>query len=281
MRCVNLPAVVTKLMHKQVRTAKLADQAQTTILALVDRRPYQVLYEQQLQLLFESYWSHKTTTNALRALQRDERISTERVKYLGGLQVRFFWSLSLTDAACARGMEGRLALLRWSAGGNIGRRIGAHLERLVIAAFKAIDGTVLSVDANSCGGRVWQGEEQHRLDSCVKVGEQRYGVEVKNMLDYPDAKEIRLKCEIAGALGTRPVLVTRAAPASWDAQYQRLGGFIWRLGRQVYPSSRAKAARTLRRQNGLPIEVCDELSVADCRTLRGLVEASSSLPIAA
>jgi hypothetical protein len=53
------------------------------------------------------------------------------------------------------------------------------------------------------------------------------------------------------------------------------------LGCQYFPTSRRKAARTLRRQIGLPIEVCDALSDSDCETLRRLVEQSARVPAAA
>lgn len=279
MRCVNLQTVVAKIMKKPNPAATLAEQAEVALLALVNRRPLQLFHEQQLQLLFEPFWSHTTTTNALKSL--DEKLGSEARSTPDGLAVRFYWSHSLSLAAHNRLLGRRLEFIAWSASGDIGRRIGAHAERLVLEAFKRLDGEVLAVDTNVCEGRTCSGDSQLRLDAFVRIRGVRYGIEIKNMLDYPNAREIRMKLALADEVGTRPVLVTRAAPSSWDAAYQELGGFIWRLGRQVFPSSRGKAARTLRRQVGLPIEVCDALSDADCQALRELVEHSAIMPIAA
>jgi hypothetical protein len=279
MRCVNLQAAVAKIMKKQDPGATPAEQAEVALFALVNRRPPQVFHEQQLQLLFEPHWSHTTTTNALKSL--GEKLESEPHSTPDGLAVRFYWSHSISLAALNRLLTRRLKSIAWSSSGNIGRRIGAHAERIVLEAFERLDGKVLAVDTNVCEGRACSGDSQLRLDAFVRIFGVRYGIEIKNMLDYPNALEMRLKLALADALGTRPVLVTRAAPASWDAEYENLGGFIWRLGRQVFPPSRGKAARTLRRQIGLPIEVCDALSDADCETLRQLVAQSARVPAAA
>ncbi len=281
MRTVNLPVVVKKIVMTQNAEWLVGQRALHTLRELIDRRPHQVFYQQQLQVLFEKHWSHKTTTNALRALIKSDRIQTHMESFPGTPGVRFFWSNSLQDAEADRGMEKRVELIRWSSSGNVGRRIGAHAEKLVVAAFKSIDGTVLSVDSSDYEGRAGHMDHQLRLDAWIRVNGETYGVEVKNMLDFPNAQEIRLKFQLAEARGTRPVLVTRAAPASWDDPYQKRGGFIWRLGRQVFPKSRAKVARTLHAQSGLPVEACDELGKEDCETLRQLVTRCSALPVAA
>jgi hypothetical protein len=279
MRCVNLQAVVDKIMKKQTAGTPVSEQAENALFALVNRRPPQVFHEQQLQVLFEPYWSHTTTTNALKSLGK--RLQSEAMSTPDGLAVRLFYSDDISPKALDRLLQRRLKSIAWSASGNIGRRIGAHAERIVCEAFERLDGEVLAVDTNVCEGRTCSGDNQLRLDAFIQILGMCYGIEIKNMLDYPNAREMRLKLSLAAALGTRPVLVTRAAPAIWDAEYQALGGFIWRLGRQFFPSSRGKAARKLQRQIGLPIEVCDALSDADCQTLRRLVEESARRPLAA
>jgi hypothetical protein len=281
MRRVNLPVAVAKIVKTQDSEGSVGERALQTLLELIDRRPYQVFYEQQLQVLCESLWSHKSTTNALRALVKSDSIQTHMERFTGTPGVRFFWSNALPDAEADKGMEKRLIFIRWSSSGNVGRRIGAHAEKLVVAAFKSIEGTVLSVDSNGYEGRVSQMDGKLRLDVWVCVNGETFGVEVKNMLDFPNAREIELKSQLAEALGTRPVLVTRAAPASWDEEFQKRGGFIWRLGRQLFPTSRAKVARSLHAQSGLPIEACDALGKEDCDTLRQLVMRCSALPAAA
>jgi hypothetical protein len=279
MRCVNLQAAVEKIMRKQNPSATLSEQAEAALLALVNRRPPQVFHEQQLQVLFEPYWSHTTTTNALTVLR--EKIQTEVMSTPDGLAVRFYSSDSLSPEALNRLVRRRLKSIAWSSSGNVGRRIGAHAERLVLDAFERLDGEVLAVDTNVCEGRSCSGDRQLRLDAFVRILGESYGIEIKNMLDYPNALEMKLKRALANAVGTRPVLVTRDAPASWDAKYEALGGFVWRLGRQVFPPSRRRAARTLQRQTGLPIEACDALSDADCQTLMELIEQSALRPRAA
>ena len=281
MRCVNLQAAVSKIMKKQIAGTTLIMQALVAVLALVNRRPLQVFHEQQLQLLFEPYWSHTTTTNALKSLAFSNKLVSETHSTPDGLPVCLYWSDALAPPSINRLLARRLKSIAWSSSGNIGRRIGAHAERLVLEVFERLNGKVLAVDTNVCEGRACSGDRQLRVDAFVRIYGECYGIEIKNMLDYPNALEVRLKRALADDVGTRPVLVTRAAPESWDVEYQKLGGFIWRLGRQVFPSSRGKAARRLRRQIGLPIEVCDTLSDADCETLRQLVLQSVLTPAAA
>jgi hypothetical protein len=94
-------------------------------------------------------------------------------------------------------------------------------------------------------GKTWD-KTEHDLDWIFERDGIGWGVEVKNTWAYIDREEMKVKIELCGVLGLRPLFIMRWAPKSYVEFIRQAGGFGLLYETQLFPLGHGAAVEKLR-----------------------------------
>lgn len=209
-----------------------------------------VYYQRQLQVLAENEFFHWITAFALADLVADGLIATATQPFRGG-QIRYYWPKGYRDnnraTKSVRDLVGLMAEPAFAIG------VGRHGETMVDAALPRIGMRPLARNVRAFEGREWT-ETGHDLDRVFELEGIRYGVEVKNQLQYIERAEFLIKLEMCRHLGLRPLFVMRMLPRSYMNDVFERGGYVMIMKYQLYPHGSEHLAKRVRDGLGLPVD---------------------------
>jgi hypothetical protein len=131
--------------------------------------------------------------------------------------------------------------------------LGQTGKLLVNEGFTRYGFSVLGRNTNQLEGKRWT-RTGHNLDFIFERDSIRYGVEVKNTLDYMDKEEFDIKIEICKELDILPLFVNRMMPSTWMEELRENNGIWMIMGYQLYPIAHKKLADKVRKEMGLPVD---------------------------
>jgi hypothetical protein len=136
---------------------------------------------------------------------------------------------------------------------NVGAALGLNAEFLTLDGFARHRFLMLGRNTRELDGRVWT-RSNHDLDFIFERDGVRYGVEVKNRLQYIEHEELETKIRLSQYLGLRPVFAVRMLPRTWVWEVGQAGGFSLVMKYQLYPWTHRELAREVRETLGLPVD---------------------------
>jgi hypothetical protein len=179
---------------------------------LFDERREEVFFSRQIEIMHERQWFHWITKRALKKLQANGIIRSERRALAHGGNVTLFWHRSYRyyrrDAARV------VSLVNEYADPNIGGALGLQGELLVLEGLARQQFLMLGRETRSYQSVEWTRTE-HDLDFVFERDGIGYGVEVKNTLGYMDHDELLTKIEMCQHLDLRPLFAVRMLPKTW------------------------------------------------------------------
>lgn len=210
-----------------------------------------VFFSRQLEVQQENQFFHWITNRGLHRL-RDEgviRVETRLLKTGGTINVIWHSGYRYYRRSAAR----LVGLVEEYADPNIGGVIGLHGEMMVLEGFARNQFVMRGRNVNEFQGRKWT-KTNHNLDFIFERDGSAYGVEVKNTLGYMSQEEFRIKVEICGFLGIRPLFAARMLPRTWIHDVNECGGYGMIMGYQLYPWTHKALARRVAEELDLPID---------------------------
>lgn len=209
-----------------------------------------VYYQRQLQVLSENEFFHWITAFALADLVADGAIGTATEPFRGS-QIRFYWPKGYRDLKRATKAVRDLVATMAEPAFAIG--IGRHGETMVDAALPKIGMKPLARNVRAFEGREWN-ETGHDLDRILELDGIRYGVEIKNQLQYIERDEFTAKLNMCSALKLRPLFVVRMLPRSYMNEIYLRGGYAMIMKYQLYPHGSESLAKRVQASLGLPVD---------------------------
>ncbi len=216
-----------------------------------DRNPQRVYFSRQLEVHNEKRYFHWITNRAVRDLEAEGAILSERRKLSSGGTVKLVWHRKFRyyKREASRVIE----LVNQYSDPNIGAALGLQAEALILEGFARAEFVMKGRDVNRYSGRVWE-KSDHDLDFIFERNDKAYGIEVKNTLGYMDRLEFETKIELCRHLGIRPVIAARMLPKTWINDLINAGGFALVFKYQLYPWAHRELAKTVQRELGLPVD---------------------------
>jgi hypothetical protein len=211
----------------------------------------QVFFSRQLEVLNELEWFHWITSRALRQLASEGLLADEFRTLATGAKIHLLWHRA--NRYYKTKAKQLVSLVNQYADPNIGAALGLHGEALVLEGFAKREFLMKGRNTSSFQNRTWK-DTAHDLDFIFERDGLAYGIEVKNSLSYMDFDELRIKIELCGHLGLRPVFAVRMLPKSWVKLVVDSGGFALILQYQLYPWYHRNLAQRVREELGLPVD---------------------------
>jgi hypothetical protein len=206
--------------------------ARELLRGVFEHNSQRVYFSRQLEVQNEDRYFHWITNRAIRELEDEGAILSERRSLISGGTIKLLWHRSYRYYKREAGKL--VELVTEYAASNIGAALGLQGEALVLEAFASIQCVMKGRDANKYGGQVWT-ESDHDVDFVFERDGRAYGVEVKNTLGYMDRIEFETKIRLCRELGIRPVFAARMLPRSWIHDLIEVGGFALIFKYQLYP----------------------------------------------
>jgi len=207
--------------------------------------------KQKLEVRHEDEFFHWVTNRALRQLIEWGDLESEWRKLSFGGNIHLVWHKS--NRYYRREAKKVIELVEEYSAPNVAGAIGLHGEAMALDGFARLEFVLKGRNTKSYKKRVWK-KSEHDLDFIFEGDSIAYGIEVKNMLGYPEYGDIEMKINICKHLGLKPVFVVRMVPKSWIYEIQNLGGFTLVLKYQLYPWSYREMVRRVREGLGLPVD---------------------------
>ena len=226
-------------------------RAREHLRAVFNRQPHRVYFSRQLEVQNEGHYFHWITNRAIRNLEEEGVILSERRNLTNGGTVKLVWHKAYRYYR--REAASLVELINEYADPNIGAALGLQGEALILDGFASIEFVMRGRDSQRYQGRVWT-ESDHDLDFLFERDGRAYGVEVKNTLGYMDREEFDIKLRLAQILGVRPVFAARMLPKSWINDLIVAGGFALIFKYQLYPWSHRELAKRVRTILDLPVD---------------------------
>ena len=132
--------------------------------------------------------------------------------------------------------------------------VGERGEELVLDGFANAGFRQIDRHVNEHEGVRWT-ESNHNLDFIFERDGRRYGVEVKNTLQYMEESELRLKMRMCDTLRITPVFAVRMLPRTWINELRIAGGYAMIMEWQMYPRAPKGLASEIRTELGLPVDI--------------------------
>jgi hypothetical protein len=222
-----------------------------------ERNSQHVYFSRQLEVQNEGRYFHWITNRAIRDLEAEGVVLSERRNLISGGTIKVLWHRSYRyyKREAARLVD----LVTEYSAPNIGAALGLQGEALVLEGFASIEFVMKGRDKNEYGGREWT-ESDHDLDFIFERDGRAYGIEVKNTLGYMDRIEFETKIRLCRQLGVRPVFAARMLPKSWINDLINAGGFALIMKYQLYPWAHRELATRVRDELGLPVDAPRRLS---------------------
>ena len=225
--------------------------ARELLRGVFERNPQRVYFSRQLEVQNENRYFHWITNRAIRDLEAEGTILSERRNLISGGTIKVLWHRSYRYYK--RGAGKLVDLVTEYSASNIGAALGLQGEALVLEAFAGIQCVMKGRDSKEYDGRVWI-ESDHDVDFIFELDGRGYGVEVKNTLGYMDRIEFETKIRLCQVLGIRPVFAARMLPRSWIHDLIEAGGFALIFKYQLYPWAHRELAKKVREELGLPVD---------------------------
>lgn len=177
-----------------------------------DRNREQVFFSRQLEVRSEQEYFHWIRNRAIRDLEDEGFIRSERRKLSTGTSIKLVWHRSYRFYK--RSATRLVHLVEEYSDPIVGAALGLHGETMVLEAFARNQFLMRGRHSREYNGKVWEVSE-HDMDFIFERDGTAYGVEVKNTLGYMDNREFLMKIRLCQRLGVRPVFVVRMIPKSW------------------------------------------------------------------
>ncbi len=211
----------------------------------------QVFFSRQLEVQNEELYFHWITNRAIRDLESEGLILSDRRALKGGGRVKLLWHRS--HRYYKRDADRLLNLVEEYSDPNIGAALGLQGEALVLEGFARLEFVMKGRNTSAYTNREWL-RTAHDIDFIFEKDSKAYGVEVKNTLGYMDRQEFEIKVALCQELGVRPVFAVRMLPKSWIYDLVSVGGFALILKYQLYPWAHRELARRVTQELGLPVD---------------------------
>jgi hypothetical protein len=224
-----------------------------------DENRERVFFSRQLEVIYEHDYFHWITSRAIRQLETEGLIKSERRPLRTGTTIKIVWHKSYRFYR--RSAKALVSLVEEYADPNIGAFLGLHGEGMVLEGFARNQFVMVGRHTREHAGKKWT-QSNHELDFIFERDGVTYGLEVKNTLGYMDQDEFALKTKLCTALGIRPVFVCRMLPKSWIYQLNQAKGFALVLKYQLYPWTHHQLAKRVARELGLPVDAPRSLAEA-------------------
>ena len=210
-----------------------------------------VYFSRQLEVQNEDRYFHWITNRAIRDLEAEGLILSERRNLSAGGTIKLLWHRKFRYYK--REATKLVDLVNEYSAPNIGAALGLQGEALILEGFASIEFVMKGRDKNKYGEREWT-ESDHDLDFIFERDGRAYGIEVKNTLGYMERIEFETKIRLCRHLGIRPVFAARMLPRSWINDLINVGGFALIIKYQLYPWAHRDLARRVRGELGLPVD---------------------------
>jgi hypothetical protein len=227
------------------------EHARQFLRAFFERNPQHVYFSRQLEVQNERTYFHWITNRAIRNLEAEGAILSERRALKSGGTVKLVWRKGYRYYK--REAAGLVQLVNEYSDPNIGAALGLQAEALILEGFASLEFVMKGRDVNSFNGRVWAASD-HNLDFVFEREGKAYGIEVKNSLGYMDKVEFDTKILMSQELGVRPVIAARMLPKTWIKELIDLGGFALVFQYQLYPWAHRELAKRVQKVLGLPVD---------------------------
>lgn len=215
-----------------------------------EKNSKKVFYSKQVEVIFEKKYYHWVTNRALRALDGTIlRVFEKRLKFGG--RAKFYFHNS--NRYFKRSVDKAAKLIDEYSEANFVAGLGQTGELLVMEGFTRFGFSVLGRNTNELQGRRWT-RTAHNLDFIFERDSIRYGVEVKNTLDYMDKEEFDIKIEICKELDVLPLFVNRMMPSTWMEELRENNGIWMIMGYQLYPIAHKTLADKVKKELELPVD---------------------------
>lgn len=227
------------------------DEAKAALRRLFKDRPGELFYGRQLEVHLEQAFFHWITSKALRELVAEGALRVEQRPLIGQTRIRFYtsprnryWKRQLNEI--------RNLVIAYSQP-SFTRALGTHGEMMFDAALPTAGFLPKAKDVRAYGGKSWM-PTGHDLDRVFERDGTAYGTEIKNSLDYIPIQELRVKLQMCGHLGLRPLFIVRMAPKNYIEMIRKAGGFTLIIRYQLYPHGYETFARQVRDRLRLPVD---------------------------
>lgn len=226
-------------------------EASEKLRSFFDTNRNRVFFSRQLEVIHEQEYFHWITSRAIRELEAEGLIKSERRQLRTGTSIKLIWHKSYRFQK--RSAKSLISLVEDYSDPNIGAFLGLHGETMVLEGFARHQFVMRGRNSRQHRGKLWT-TSNHDLDFIFERDGITYGMEVKNTLGYMDQEEFLLKTALCKSLGIRPIFVCRMLPKSWIYQLSTAGGFALILKYQLYPWTHHQLAKRVARELGLPVD---------------------------
>jgi hypothetical protein len=213
--------------------------------------PQRVFFSRQLEVQYENQYFHWITNRAIRDLESEGLIVSEKRPLVGGGSIKLIWHRRFRYYR--REAAKLVDLVNEYSAPNIGGALGLQAEALVLEGFASIEFVMKGRDKNDYRDLRWS-ETDHNVDFIFERDGIAYGIEVKNTLGYMDPAEFQIKIQLCQHLGIRPVFAVRMLPRTWIHELNAVDGFALIMKYQLYPWAHRDLARRVQTELGLPVD---------------------------
>ena len=237
--------------EQEPRRDSKVDEAKIALEDFFEEHPSEVLYERQIEVIFEDRFFHWITGKALHELRIEDRIASDLVQLTGPVSIRFyratshrFWKRQAKEIA---------DLVRSFSAPPFTRALGQHGELMFDAALPIEGFMPRGRDVGSYAGKAWT-PTAHDLDRLFERDGITYGAEIKNTLSYIPLDEMRTKLLMCNFFGIKPLFIVRMAPKSYIEEVRQRGGYTLVFKHQLDPHGYSQLARTVRERLRIPAD---------------------------
>lgn len=226
-------------------------RAAESIRAVYERRPDDVLYVRQLEVMLEKEYFHWVTDFAIRDLRESGFLADEYVS-LGAGNARLRFLFRAGHRFRRRQMKRAVAIVRAYSDPAFAKGCGLYAQTLFLHALLKGGFRLEGENTARYAGREWT-DTNHDLDFIVERDGVTYGCEVKNRLEYISREELGVKLKMCEFLGVKPMFIMRASPKTHNFTIGQKGGYAWIYEAQIYPPGHESLAERVRAELRLPV----------------------------
>lgn len=219
------------------------DQAETDLMNWFGSHPHAVFYGRQIEVIFEKKYFHWITHKALRELTKKGATATDLRITPGGNKLRLYWLKR--DRYPKRAAAAIVNDVEVHSNPEITRAIGHHAESLFAVAAAREGFRVRGPSIREFQGKLWNKTERD-LDWVFERDGIGWGVEIKNTWAYIDREEMKIKIELCGLWGVKPLFIMRWAPKSYVEFIRQASGFGLLYETQFFPLGHSESMERLK-----------------------------------
>lgn len=240
------------------RAADPAQELAAVVLRELFRKNTQrVFFTRQLQVLLERDFFHWVTYRAVKQIEREGLIRSERREMASGGSIVIYWHRS--NRYYKRDAARLVRLVDEYSNPRVGDGLGRQAEVLMLEGFVRNQFILRGQNTRSHRGRHWS-ETEHALDFILERDGISYGVEVKNTLEYIDYKEVKVKVRMCELVGLRVMFAVRMVPKQWVKEIVESGGYAVIFKFQLYRWGFSDVVRRVKQELELPVDSPERLA---------------------